>query len=253
MLFFFSLLSCYCIRKVSHALHPVLVFAQLFGIVPFLSIKNSSSSTCKFSLMKIILRNINCFIVQCSLGVMLYAIIYHPVSSAKVDSYDEVFIGISFINSIVIAIAFVRLSFKLNILYKEWREFDLHVNQVTGKYDVENDNKSAFNSRLILVMFMIMGFIEEFLSKTTDYESTVPCFSRYGSSFEGFTRGIIPSFFKVFTYSHYWGAFVIIISFYRAAILNLSDVFLVTTHHVIHMKLKKFNDGIVRMRHLVSK
>ena len=99
---------------------------------------------------------------------------------------------------------------------------------------------------------MIMTLIEEILSYATDYESSSRCFHLYASSFEGFTRGIIPSFFKVFTYSHYWGAFFIITRFYRSIIWSFSNVFLVVVYYVIYNKVKKFNEKIIALEYLVS-
>ena len=144
---------------------------------------------------------------------------------------------------------------KLNDLFKEWADFDRHVNQVADDYEISvlNGTEKTVKSGLILFAFTIMGLTDEFLAKLTDYESTVICFHLYKSSFEGYTRGIIPAFFKVFEYSDYWGVFILTMSFYRAVAVNFSDVFLIIMYSVICTKLKKFNDGISRMKYMVRK
>ncbi|CAG9805821.1 unnamed protein product [Chironomus riparius] len=146
-------------------------------------------------------------------------------------------------------VSIFKFSYKLPTLFREWIYFDYYVAHVN---DVDNGKFKALNSVHILFIFMIMTLIEDILSYATDYESSSRCFHIYASSFEGFTRGIIPSFFKVFTYSHYWGAFFIITRFYRSIIWSFSNVFLVVIYYVIYNKVKKFNERIVAMECLIK-
>lgn len=234
-------------RNISDALHPVLVFAQFFGIIPVLSIKSSSR---KFNLLSILLKNIYTFAVQCSFCVMLLILFYIPFKIRRKFTYDEFVIFMCYFNCFLIAIAIFKFSYKLPTLFREWIYFDYYVTHVN---DVDNGKFKALNSVHILIIFMIMTLIEDILSYATDYESSSRCFHLYESSFEGFTRGIIPSFFKVFTYSHYWGAFFIITRFYRSIIWSFSNVFLVVIYYVIYNKVQKFNEKIIAMEYLVSR
>lgn len=215
--------------------------------MPVVAIKSSSRIA---NLLSFLLKNIYCVSVQCSMCVVLFTLIYSPIKSGKLEklSYDEFVILICYLNSLVIAITFFIISYKLPSLYNEWKDFDYYVKHISD----DSEKNETFYSRFILVMCMIMALIEEFLSKVTDYEYASRCFYLYESSFEGFTREIIPSFFKVYSYSHYWGVFIVGVSVYRSIIWSFSDVFFIIIFNSIYVKLKNFNRGVDMVKLLVS-
>ncbi|KAG5679779.1 hypothetical protein PVAND_009317 [Polypedilum vanderplanki] len=216
------------------SLHPALVFAYFFGCMPMIAEKSvrkeKSLLARKLSLLSNIVRYFYCAFVQISISIMLLTLIHHTINKAAKFDYKEFIPVVFFLNCLIIAISLVIIAHRMNSLLSDWMDF--------------NNVDAKLNSRVILGTFMMTALVEHLLSKATDYESTSRCFRYYGSAFEGFTRGIIPVFFKVFEYSHFWGAFVVVTCFYSTVVWNFNDIFLIIVYQTIGGILRKFISNI---------
>lgn len=225
-----KLTNIYRCRSFRQNLHPLLLFAQCFGIMPLHTEMKKKLLNCKA---------MHCFLVHIFIMVMLLTLIYYFIVTDEKFDYGKVVAVIFFTNCLAIAVNFMFVAQKLPQLLTSWRDLE-------SEYcDVEKLNR---NSWKILTIFMSLAIFEHFLSKAEDYESASFCFHVYTSKFEAFSRGIIPTFFKIFPYHHLLAVYVILTCFLSTVLWNFSDVFLITIYFVIFTKLKKFNRKIVKLR-----
>lgn len=223
---------CHC-RSFQRDLHPLLIFAQFFGIIPF----NTNSTGAKVKVLSF--KALHCVLVHVFIIVMLLTLIYYFVVSDEKFDYGKVVVVIFFTNCFAIALNFVFIAEKLPELIKFWSKVESEFS------DGENVNRNSYK---ILTIFMTLAVFEHLLSKAEDYESASFCFYFYPSKFEAFSRSIIPTFFKIFPYNHALAVYVIFTCFNATVLWNFSDVFLITIYFIIFMKLKKFNRKIVKMK-----
>lgn len=215
---------CFC-RSFDRNLRPLLMFAQLFGIMPL-----NSSPSCKFSA---------CLLVHTFIVIMLSTLVYYSVGVIEKFDYGKFVEVIFFTNCLAIAVNFVVIGRKMPKLLKSWKKFES---------DFDGGENFNVHSWKILTVFMTIAILEHFLSKAVDYESASFCFHAHPTKFEAFSRAIIPTFFKVFPYHDLLAVYVILTCFLSTVLWNFSDVFLITIYFVIFIKLKKFNRKIDEMR-----
>lgn len=225
-------INIYICRTFHRDLHPLLVFAQCFGIIPL-------SVTRKSKVKLFNCKTILCLVVQASIAMMLLTLIYFNTVVADKFDYGIVVDLIFFTNCLAIAINFVLMSRKFPKLLASWRQFE----KTFG-----DEEKSDGSSGKIFVVFMAFAILEHLLSKVVDYESASFCFHVHSTPFEAFSRVIIPTFFKTFSYHNLLAVYVILTCFLSTVLWNFSDVFLITIYFIIFTKLKKFNRKIVEMR-----
>lgn len=226
---------CIC-RSFHRDLHPLLLFAQCFGIMPWSASTNTTKVkilSCKASL---------CLLVHVFIAVMLATVIYYCVNVSEKFDYGKFVDVVFFTNCLAIAINFIFIARKMPKLLLSWKKFE-------SEFDVVGESEK-FNGSTgkILAVFMTFAIFEHFLSKATDYESASFCFHVYPTKFEAFSRAIIPTFFKMFPYHNLLAVYVILTCFLSTVLWNFSDVFLITIYFVIFSKLKKFNRKIDGMR-----
>lgn len=182
-----------------------------------------------------------CLLVHVLIAVMLFTLIYYFIKMQNFE-YSKIIPVIFFLNCFVMAINFVYITWKLPKLMKSWRKVELQV------FDGKIDRKVERNSLRILTVFMVVAFVEHFLSKVEDYEQATFCFHFHQTRFEAFARSIIPKFFVVWPYSDFLGLYVIVTCFSSTVVWNFCDVFLITIFYLIFTKLKKFNLNIDAMK-----
>lgn len=224
-------------RSFQQDLHSIFVFAQFFGIMPICNVKSSSNGG-KMKLLSV--NMIYCLLVHTFIVGMILALIYYFISDRKPD-YGNVVPVIFFLNNLLFALNFIYISRKWPSLMISWSKLE------SDFPDAGQDNKNT-NTQKILATFMTLAFLEHFFSKLEDYEGASFCFDHYSTKFEAFARNIIPIFFKVFSYNHLLGVYVILTASFSTVLWNFCDVFLITICFVIYTKLKKFNQKIVKMR-----
>lgn len=213
------------------------------------------SSSTKFNLLNIIVKNFYSAIVQLSISTILFTLIHHAVNKTRSFDYKEFIPVIFFLNCLIISLTLASVARKINSLLQAWMNHNNNNSDDYDNYDngvIDASDIKILGSRRILTAFMMTALIEHLLSKATDYEGTSRCFHRYNSSFEGFSRGIIPAFFQIFPYTHVLGAFIIVTCFYSTVIWNFGDVFLITVYYFIRYALKKFMNDVGKMKYRVS-
>lgn len=227
-------------RSFHRDLHPLLLFAQCFGIMPISNVNfSSSSSNAKMKLLSV--NMIYCLTVHAFIVVMMLTLIYYFISEQTFD-YGKIVAVVFFFNCFVIALNFIYISHKMPQLIKSWQKME------TEFEDAQHDGSGKRISWKILSVFMTVAFCEHFLSKAEDYEGATFCFDHYPSKFEAFSRTIIPMFFEVIPYNHLTGVYVILTCFFSTVLWNFCDVFLITFYFITYTTLRKFNQKIVRMR-----
>jgi hypothetical protein len=229
--------NIYSFRRSFHQdLHPLLLFACFFGIMP-INISNHSSMKTKL----LSFRMIYCLLIHVLVAIMLFTLIYFFVSDQNFD-YGKLVPVIFFFNCFAIAINFVYIARRLPQLMDSWSKVEAEFD------DEERDVKSKLTSSKILAIFMTVSFIEHFSSKVVDYERATYCFDVYPRKFEAISRGIIPAFFQLWQYTHSFGFYVIITCFLATVLWNFCDIFLIIIFYVTFTKLKKFNRKISKMK-----
>lgn len=172
---------------------------------------------------------------------MLLTLIYYFINEVNVD-YGKLSSIFFFLNSLLVGFNFIYITKHLPQLMTTWNKLD------EDFPDSADDSKSRNNSLKFISVFMICALIEHVLSKVEDYEAASICFDHYSTKFEAVVRNIIIVFFRVFAYCHTLGVYMVVTCFYSTVLWNIADVFLITVHIAIYVKLKKFNRKIVRMR-----
>lgn len=180
-----------------------------------------------------------CLLVQTCIIILMLTIIYYFFVATKFE-YNSILPIVFFLNSILIAITSIYISYKLPQLLDSWKQTEL--------FDGPHGSKFGFRSKRLLAIFMIFAFFEHFVSKVLDFKSSSVCFDHYATKFEAFTRHIIPAFFRVFPYTHLSGVYVLLTCFYSTVLWNFSDVFLITISCIVYSKLRKFNRKIKAMK-----
>lgn len=218
------------LRSFRRELFPVLMFAQCFGIMPICNGKSS------FKIKLLSFRMLGCLLVHIAIAFLLLTLIYYYVKVQNFD-YSKIVAIIFFFNCFAIALNFVYIARKLPSLMDSWSELEARF--PNGEHDTGHVGK-------ILAVSMSLALVEHLLSKYEDYERAALCFHRSSSKFETFVRCIMPKFFQVWHYNHFFGVYIITTCFLSTVLWNFADVFLITIFSVIFVKLKKFNRKIQR-------
>ena len=179
---------------------------------------------------------IYCLFVQSLILALLLTLIYYFIRERSFD-FDKAVPIFFFSNSLLVAFNFIFIAHKMPQLLYSWTKLE-------REFDEDVDGELTKKTLKTVTSFSLAAFTEHVLSKIEDYEGATFCFNHYSTKFEGFTRNIIPIFFKVFDYNHFHGAYIILTCFFSTILWNFADIFLIAISFVISMKLKKFNRKI---------
>lgn len=183
-----------------------------------------------------------CLLLQASFILILCCQFYGFVVDQSFD-YGKFIPVMWYLNSLLISMNFVHVSRNIGPLLKSWLLSE-------NKYrDTKIDDTSKRFSKFY-ICFGLIALFEHFLAKVEDYEVASFCFHRHQTRLEALARTNVPSFFTVFSFNHFNGVFILLISLFSTILWNFSDVFLITVFHVIYLKLRKFNRNIVRRKFL---
>lgn len=223
-------------RHFYEGIHPLLTFAQWFGIMPIFSVHSSE----KLKLFN--WRSSFCLLLQISFVLILCCQCYELFIDQSFN-YGKFIPVMWYLNSLLISINFVHIARNIKPLLSSWSKLE-------NQYP---DKKSPRTSKRIsraLLCFGLFALFEHFLAKVEDYEVASFCFHRHQSKLEALARTNVPSFFMIFTFNRLNGVFILLISLFSTILWNFSDVFLITTFYVIFLKLQKFNRKTARLKFL---
>lgn len=226
------------------AVYPILIIAQLFGILPVENISYKCPSRLEFTRKSF--RYIFAVFVTISCGLEAISSITWTFKT-RIE-FGKLVILVYYITNFLSFFCFLRLAKIWPMLMSKWHEVE---NKLPLNESVKKNNELAVRIRRVAVVILSLSAVEHVLSIISSFITVWDC-PRIKSILQAYYVHNFPQVFSFFNYSHIFGFYVKFIHVTSTFVWSFTDLFIMMISCGLSAKFKQINDLLFHDKGKVS-
>lgn len=230
-----SSIKCLCDDGSFHrAVYPILIIAQLFGVLPVQNISYKCPSRLQFTRKS--LRYIFAVFVTISCGLEAISAITWTFKT-RIE-FGKMVILVYYITNFLSLVCFLRLAKIWPMLMLKWHEVE---NKLPLDDSKKKNGMMAVRVRRVTAIILSLSAVEHILSIFSSVTTVLDC-PKIKSILQAYYVHNFPQVFSFFRYSHILGFYVKFIHVTSTFVWSFTDLFIMVISCGLSAKFKQIND-----------